>query len=221
MIRLINTIEISPLKYLRKEYDLPEISDYPDPEEWYRKWEEAASRLSIDFHAVQTDSYLVDIEKIDDENLEIILKKTLADIESDDFEDHILAFDGGVVLKEDHEVLIHPNCCGTIADIKQWQNIFEHSSPEWTGIWIGHPWILFKKENGEVLFSDYTDLNIEEITMVKTRFKVDEAELKAEFQKIIQQQIHFKNRIAGILKRMNIKDAEAFAELMTGIKYSE
>lgn len=38
MITLINVIEINPLLYTKDDFELPESSDYPDPEEWRFKW---------------------------------------------------------------------------------------------------------------------------------------------------------------------------------------
>ena len=217
-MKLINTIEVSPLKYSKKEYELPEISDYSDHNEWYRKWEETVSKLDLGFHTIQEDSYLVDIETIDDENLQMILEASLQEIDLEEFEDQIIAFNGGIVLKKDNQVLITPTCCGDIRNITEWERIFDNKSSNWSEIWIGHPWIFYKKENQKIYFSDYSELNIKEISDIKPIFEVDESELKIEFEKVKQHQINFKNRISKILKKMNFENAEKISELMTGIK---
>lgn len=217
MIELINAIEVSPLKYSKEEYELPEISDYPDAEEWYRKWEEAVSKLDLGFHTIQKDSYLVDIETIDDEDLQMILETNLQEIDLEEFEDQIIAFDGGIVLKDNGQVLIIPTCCGDIGNIKEWQQIFENKTSDWSEIWIGHPWIFYKKENGKIQFSDYSELNIKDVTDMKPIFEVDESELKIEFEKVKQHRINFKNRIAEVLEKMNFENSERMSELMTGI----
>ncbi|MGH1519976.1 hypothetical protein [Chryseobacterium sp. JK1] len=64
-MKLINTIEISPLRYSKEEFELPEISDYPNPEEWFTKWEEVVSQLNFNFETIEKRSYLVNIETID------------------------------------------------------------------------------------------------------------------------------------------------------------
>lgn len=81
MIKLINVIEISPLLYAKDDYELPETSDDPDPEEWFSRWEEAASQLNFNFKIIEKGSYLADIETIDDENLQMILEERLKDFE--------------------------------------------------------------------------------------------------------------------------------------------
>lgn len=218
MIKLINTIEVSPLKYSKEEYELPEASDYPDADDWYRKWEEVVSKLDLGFHTIKKDSYLVDIETIDDENLQMILETNLQEIDLEEFEDQIIAFDGGIVLKKNDQVLISPTCCGDIGNIKEWQKIFENKTSDWSEMWIGHPWIFYRKENGKVQFSDYSDLNLKEFIDIKPIFEIDESELKIELEKVKQHQIKFKNTISEILKKMKIDNAEKISELMTGVK---
>ena len=217
-MKLINTIEINPLQYSKEEFELPEVSEYPDPEEWFMKWEELASKLNFNFNCIEKGSHLVDIETIVDENLQIIVDAKVKDIEEDTEEgDFVMAFDGGITLKTDNEIVIRPTCCGDMSNTENWQNIFKNQSLEWTELWIGHPWVLYRKENGKISFSEYTEKNSSEPENIKILVEVDEAELKAELEKVIEYQINFKNRIAEMLKKMNIKNAERMAQLMAGV----
>lgn len=184
MIELINTIEVSPLKYSKKEYELPEASDYPDADDWYRKWEEVVSKLDLGFHNIKKDSYLVDIETIDEENLQMILETNLQEIDLEKFEDEVPIFDGGIVLTENDKILIEPNCCGDIGNINEWQRILDNKTSDWSDLWIGHPWIFYRKQNGKVQFSDYSDLNLKEFTDIKVIFEVDESNLRIELEKV-------------------------------------
>ncbi|MET3538833.1 hypothetical protein [Chryseobacterium limigenitum] len=217
-MELINVIEISPLKYSKEEYELPEVSDPPNPEVWYRKWVKAVSSIDLDFDTIDKDSYFVDIEDVDDRNLKIILEIDLQEIDLGDFEDQIMPFDGGIVLKKNDEILIKPTCCGDISNIKEWQRILENESKEWSDLWIGHPSVFYKKENGKIQFSDYSDLNLNEFLDIQPIFEIEESNLRIEFEKVKQQQIKFKNTISEILKKMKIDNAERISELMTGVK---
>jgi hypothetical protein len=216
-MKLINTIEISPLRYSKEEFELPEISDYPDHEEWFIKWKGAVSQLN--FKTIEKGSYLVDIETIDDETLKMIVEAKIEDMESEESEEDVfvMPFDGGIVLKIENDILIQPSCCCDISNIEDWKNIFKNPSSEWRDIWIGHPWVLYKTENGKVCFSEYTESNIEDIENIKIVAKVDESELKAELEKVIQHQINFKNRILSILKMMNYKYPEKVSQQLAGI----
>ncbi|MCX8531803.1 hypothetical protein [Chryseobacterium luquanense] len=217
MIKLINTIEVSPLKYSKEEYELPDASDYPDADDWYRKWEEVISKLDLGFHTIKKDSYLVDIETIDEENLQMILETDLQEIDLEKFEDEVPAFAGGIVLTQNDKILIVPSCCGNIGNIEEWQRILDNKTSDWSDLWIGHPWVFYRKQNGKVQFSDYSDLNLKEFTDIKVIFEVDESELKNELDKMKKHQIKFKHRITEILKKINVENSERISELMTGL----
>ncbi|MDW9382295.1 hypothetical protein [Chryseobacterium sp. JV558] len=219
-MKLINTIEISPLRYSKEEFELPEISDYPDHEEWFAKWEEAVSQLNFNFEAIEKGSYLTDIETIDDENLKMIVETKMEDTGPDESEEdrYVMAFDGGIVLKIEDKILIQPNCCGDISNIEDWKNIFNTPSSEWKDLWIGHPWVFYKRENGKICFSEYTESNIEDVENIKIVAEVEESELKAELEKVIMQQINLKNRIVSVLKTLNCKYPEKISKQLAGIK---
>ncbi|NIF07147.1 hypothetical protein F3J23_17120 [Chryseobacterium sp. Tr-659] len=218
-MKLINTIEISPLQYSKEDFELPEISDYPDPDDWFTKWEEAVSKLNFNFTTIEKGSCLVDIETIDDDNLQMILEVKLEDMDWNDPEvsDYVLAFDGGIALKINDKIPVHPNCCTDLSDIVNWRNIFTNPSSKWMQIWIGHPWVYSKRENGKVSFSEHTESEIEDFENIKIILEVDEAELRTELEKMMEQQINFKNRITAILKKKKIKNAEEISSLLAGV----
>ncbi|WP_083190182.1 hypothetical protein [Chryseobacterium artocarpi] len=220
MIQLINTIEINLFKYSDEDFEFPEFSDYLNHEEWFVKMMEVASQLNINVNTIQKGSFLVDIETIDDETLQVLVNQKLGEIDADDSEEDlcVLSFDGGVVFKNNNEFLIEPNCCSDLSNIQEWQAIFENETSEWKDIWIGHPWILYKRENGIISFSDYT----EECTIVPEnitiKFEIPEAVLTKELEKVKQHQINFNNRILNILEKENINNAEKISKFISGIK---
>lgn len=220
MTELINTIEINPLKYSKEDFELSGIADYPDPEEWFLKYTETASRLTLNCNEIRKGSNLVNIENIDDESLQMIVAAKLTEVEFNAPEERgfVLSFDGGIVVKKEDEVLIEPSCCGDLENIENWEKVLEKRSSGWTEIWIGHPWIFYKKENGIISFSDYTEANMNEVKDLKTKFDVKESVFQAGLEKVIHHQIRFKNRILNILKNMNIDNAETISEFMSGIK---
>ncbi|BAP29984.1 uncharacterized protein CHSO_0947 [Chryseobacterium sp. StRB126] len=220
MIELINTIEINPLKYSKEDFKLPQLADYPDPEELFLKWTETASRLTTNCNEFRKGSHLVNIRTIDDESLQIIVAAKLTEVEFDAPEEmgFVLSFDGGIVLKKEDEVLILPSCCGDIENIENWEKVIDNRSSEWAEMWIGHPWVFYKREKGVISFSDYTEANINDVKDVKIKFDIEESEFKDELDKVMYHQTHFKNRISDILKKMNIDNAERISAFMSGIK---
>lgn len=222
MITLVNVIEVSPLtypKYPGEEYEFPSAENYPDSDEWFEKWEEVASKLNFNFKPIEKGSRWVDIETLDDGNLKMILEAKLADRDPDDPDEgeFMLAFDGGVALQQDNQIHIHPNCCGDMSDIQNWKNIFDTHTSDWTLLWIGHPWVLYKRENGKISFSDYTESNADELENIKTVVEIGEQELKTEWEKVVERQINFKNRILMMLKEMDIQNEENISRMLSGI----
>ena len=218
MITLVNVIELSSLLYAEDDFELPKISDYPDPEEWYSKWGEVASKFNFNFKIIEKGSTLADIETMDDENLQMLIEARLEDREDDPDEGcFVLAFDGGIALEKDNKIYIRPMCCSDMSDLKNWQDLLTNSSAEWKTLWIGHPWVLYRKENGKISFSEYTESNEIDPANIKILVEVDESELRAEFEKVLQRQTDFKNRVLNILKKINAENPERMAELLTGM----
>ncbi|ANF49869.1 hypothetical protein A0O34_04645 [Chryseobacterium glaciei] len=201
MIKLFNVIEICPFKYSKEEYELPELVDPRSSEDLYERWQKAIATLNLDLNPIKRGSYFVDIETVDDENLKIILKVIFEDIEIEG-NDFLASFNRGLILTENDEVLIEPTCCSDLENLKDWQYIFENNSSEWSKLWIGHPWIFYKKENGKIQFSDYTEYMLSELENIESVFEVDESDLKTEINKMKERQINFNNRVINILKEI-------------------
>lgn len=200
MIKLFNVIEINLFKYSQEDYEIPELSDSSSSEERDDRWQKAISTLDLNLKLIEEDSYFVDIETIDDENLKIILKIVFDDRDIDiEEENYLMLFDGGILLKKDNQLLLQPQCCADLEDIKNWEYIFENSSSDWSQLWIGHPWIFYKKENGKIQFSDYTEDLLNEWENRQSVFEVDELDLQIEINKIKERQIHFNNRVIKLL----------------------
>jgi hypothetical protein len=218
-MELINTIEISPYDYVKGEYESPEGSRSESADEWNQFWLKCISDQHLgNLKAIKKGSYLVDINLINGNELEEIIKKELEDVELDFFEDQIGRLSGGIVIKDDNVFCIEPQCCGDIEGTKEWEDIFAAQSYCWNQLWVGHPWIFYKRNNGMVEFSDYTELSLEEFKEIKSVFKVSEVELKHQIEKIRKEQNEFELKILKILNKMEIPNAERISKLMTGNK---
>jgi hypothetical protein len=204
MIQLFNVIEINPFRYSTKEYELPELSDSPSSEALHQRWQKAITTLNLNLTPIKKGSYFVDIETVDNENLKIILKVVFNDIETED-EDYLMLFNGGLILKKDDEILLEPTCCVDLADLKEWEYIFENDSLEWSQLWIGHPYVFYRKNESKIEFSEYTELMLSELENIQYVFDIDESELKTEVNKMKTQQINFNNRVIELLKETKDK----------------
>lgn len=201
MIQLFNVIEIDPFRYSKEEYELPELVDLSNSEDLHERWQKALATLNLDLNPIKKGSYFVDIETVDDKNLKIILKVIFKDVEIEGT-DFLASFNGGLILTENDEILLQPTCCSDLENLKDWQHIFENNSSEWSQLWIGHPWVFYKKDNGKIQFSDYTEYMLNELENIQSVFEVDESDLKTEVNKMKTRQINFNHRVIELLKEM-------------------
>lgn len=216
-MKLINTIEVSPFDYAINEYKSPNGSSKDLPEEWDEFWKKCLSDKNIkNLESIKKGSFLVDITSIKLFELEVIIKNELKDIDLKDYEEQIGRICGGIAIKIGNEFLIEPTCCGDIGNIQEWQSIFEDGNDNWQELWIGHPWVFYKKTGGEIEFSDYYESNLENLQEVKSILKVQGSELKEKLKIIKEEQVEFENKIRVILKKMEIEHSKQIAKLMTG-----
>lgn len=201
MIQLFNVIEINPFKYFKEDDEIPELSDSPSAKDLDERWRKTVSTVGLNLKPIQEGSHFVDIETVDDENLKIILKIIFKNVETED-EGYLMFFNGGLILKKDGEILLEPTCCVDLADLKEWEYIFENNSSEWSQLWIGHPYVFYRRHEGKVQFSDYTDCLLTELKNIQSVFEVDESDLKVETNKIKTRQLYFNNRVSKLLKEI-------------------
>ncbi len=216
-IQLLIAIEISPYDYADAEYEYPTGSSSQFPDEWNEFWIRCLSDRNLGgLCAIGKGSYLVDIETIKDAELEEIVSNELKEVEWKDFEEQVHRISGGIVVKENDVSRIEPMCCGDLVNIQEWMGIFEAKPNDWTQLWIGHPWLYYKRENGMVAFSDYTDSTPADFSGLEVHFQFSEEEFKQELQKIAGQLKRFELRIRAILDKMGMLNADRIAKLMTG-----
>lgn len=215
-MELINTIELDPYGYAVSFYEYPDGSSLELPEEWNKFWLKCISDKGLDsLKAIKKGSYLVDIETIGDQELEIILRKELMEIDLANAEDEVGRLSGGIVVREHEQFLIEPTCCGDLGNLKEWERIFENESTDWTLLWIGHSWIFYKRKNRKIKFSNYTNLNNYDNKLIKEIAEYSEKSLHKELIKIQKQQYKFERRICQTFSNIKISNNELIAKIMT------
>lgn len=216
-LELLNTIEIDPYDYSEREYESPSRILKDSPDEWDNFWRKCISDKELgSLIAIEKGSYLVDITSIGDNELMQIVKNQLKDVDLEEYEEQVGQILGGIVVKTDDEFLIEPTCCGDIGNIREWESIFEAECNKWKTLWIGHPWIFYRRGNGIIELSDYSDSNFEDLKEVIILTQVLEKDLKHKLQKIKEQQIEFEKRIQLCLINLEIPNSSEIAKLLTG-----
>ncbi|CAL2106377.1 conserved hypothetical protein [Tenacibaculum sp. 190524A02b] len=216
-MELLNTIEIEPWDYTENEYEFPNISRDKSPEKWSEFWYKCISDSKLqDFKPVELGSYLVDIESVKDSELKIILKNKLNEVDLSNYQEYVGQIVGGIVIKNKGKVIIEPTCCGDLSNIQNWEEIEKTELNKWTQLWVGHPWLFYKRNNDTVSFSEYTDFSLEDFKGMSEKFKLSEKELFAEIRSVRKGLNRFENRIKKALIEMGIENSDKIAKLMTG-----
>jgi len=211
----IIALEISPYSFAKKEYKLPKGTKLEKPSEWNDFWKKCLSDSPLkELYAVELGSYFVNIKDITDVQLSIIIDKELEDINMENFKEEVSAFEGGLVIKKENEVLLTPSCCGDLTNFQEWFGIEKSANFDWQQIWIGHPWIFYRKgEKVNVIeFSNLSNDNeLKENTIPP--FCIPSNLLFKELRTIYKEKTLFEQRLLTILKRKNIKNADSLAKL--------
>ena len=214
-MQLIYTIEITPYSFANDKYDMPNGGSRELPEEWYQYWKNCLAEKNLGrLEPIRKTSHLVNIETINDDELEEILKHEFRDMES--IVEDVCKMDGGIALIENNELYIEPQCCGDLANIREWENIFNSEENSWHQIWIGHPWVCYRKNNGRIEFSVYIEPAQTYPDDYEVLVTVSESDLQTEIIKIRQLHNDFEHRIRKTLDKMGIADSEAISKILTG-----
>ena len=218
-MKLLNTIEIEPWDYTENEYESPSVSMAENPKAWSDFWYKCISDSNLqNLRPIELGSYLVDINNIGDAELKTILKKELKDVDLSDFQKYVGQIIGGIVIVENDKIIIEPTCCGDISDIQNWEEIENAELERWNQLWLGHPWIFYKRTKNHITFSDYTDYNLEDFKDISEKYKFSEQKLLSEIKSSRNNQIGFEKRVSKILAELKVDNANDIAKLMTGNK---
>lgn len=179
MITLTPVIEFSPVDY--SDRPSPAAPGNQDVAAWQQWWRDSLADAGIT-ELEEVGTWSVHITEITrPETLATLLRTKLkqheihTQIASFDDLQPLRSFYGGYVLQTD-AASIYPNCCGTLADLSEWETAANRREPTWLSIWIGHPWVYCRYRAPLLEFTAPTEKNAED---VEPAFTVDPAALSA------------------------------------------
>ena len=66
--------------------------------------------------------------------------------------------DCGIALLHDGAAVVLPQCCTDFGGLQSWREPLEDDHDEgWQMLWIGHPWINWKRDGDQVLLTDFCE----------------------------------------------------------------
>ncbi|MGB1242325.1 MAG: hypothetical protein ACPG49_07380 [Chitinophagales bacterium] len=164
-IHLHAVLQFSPSDFDALNYPF-EDCNY-SPERKYNYWKKILSSNGLpNLEPMEKGFEYVKVSEIDDESLETLVKLNLVDISEyrcsvEDLEEETgetesegispTSFGGGVVMTSQDKMVITPQCCYSLQDYKEWTRIKPNNGFQL--IWIGHPWMYYKTQGDNILFT--------------------------------------------------------------------
>jgi hypothetical protein len=175
MLKLIPVVEFEPGFFQSDDRENPIFSNKDTPQDWTEYWENSLADSGIIGIAPYWEcSYFVEVSQLTPEIVKILLEKRYENsVESNDF----YSLSGGYVLEEGTTFLSTPHCCGSLRDIREWEDGSNWTSMDEMYLWIGHPQLVVSSIDSQHLkiTETYEDNRSED----PETFTVDRNELKA------------------------------------------
>ena len=157
-LELVPVIELAPSRFSSGTRPLPSGSRGEMPGEWGRYWSESLADSGITgLRSLRPGSWHVPTSHlVDAPTLEKILRAIMRDrggLEALSDPDTVFVLDGGLALRCDTEVLVEPTCCSDLGNLTDWREAAGYRGMEWTLLWIGHPWLSVRSEDGLLVLS--------------------------------------------------------------------
>jgi len=157
-LQLVPVVRFEPARFSREARDAPIVFARDDPLAWHRYWKDSLADAHIDdIEPVYPGSWWVATRTLTDRTLHVLLHELLLEHqESVDVEEIESLFGGYALLHEDTVVVEH-TCCTDFGDIAEWEHAATYRGVEWRDVWIGHPQIYVRFDEGRLLLSDPQD----------------------------------------------------------------
>lgn len=165
-MQTLSNITLHPVLHLTTfDFDEPFWHGKPEKEGKYDYWKRILSENGYPkLEPIEKGMDYIPINTIDEPSLEGLVKWFLSDIdyscstsktdeedEAEEEEDLPTSLGGGVILTSHDQIFITPQCCTSLQDHQEWLDIAQ--SDTFKFIWLGHPWIYYKTEGENILFT--------------------------------------------------------------------
>lgn len=118
---------------------------------------------------------------------------------------------GGLALRSGGDVLVEPACCGDLANLSEWWGAAACRQPEWKMVWVGHPWVSVRFEDGRLVFSEP-----HESDAPTARWSVPPGELGRAVAAVAAELDGFARKLRSAPGDMGVADAGVVARTLAG-----
>lgn len=158
-VALEPVIELEPSRFARQKHAYPDRSGAEVPDEWERYWSTSLADAGIvGLTPIRPASWHVATREFTDLS---ILQKVLSDLISgwggtanllDPECSPVL--NGGFAVISEGDVVLEPMCCCDLGNLADWREAASCRSADWQMLWIGHPWVSVRFDEGLLMISD-------------------------------------------------------------------
>jgi hypothetical protein len=152
-------VELEPTRFATRTRSSPDASGEEAPAEWDQYWRASLADASIvGLTPVRPGSWHVPTRQLTDA---VVTEKVVRGVIEGWGEYAALVgpdadpvLDGGLVLFAEQRVILEPACCGDLRNVADWRAAAAHRGSDWQTLWIGHPWVSVRFDEGRLLLSD-------------------------------------------------------------------
>jgi hypothetical protein len=126
--------------------------------------------------------------------------------------DCIPYLDGGMMLCSGDDILVGPGCCADLSNLASWREAAVYLGAEWHMVWIGHPWISIRYDEGSLLLSER-----HESDAPVPRWALSPDDLSRAVAKAESELVEFAKRLQAALETLGASDAGFLAKRLAGL----
>lgn len=216
-VALVPAVELEPGKFATRERPLPAGTGRDVPEEWTRYWlDSLADSGVVGLTPLWPASWLVTTRQLTGGE---VLGRVLSAIVREwggpaafSDPDGKPVLDGGLALCRDGEVLVAPTCCGDLGNLSEWRDAAAYRQTEWKMVWVGHPWVSVRFDEGRLVFSEP-----HESDAPTARWSVRPEELHRAVAAAEAELEDFARRLRTVLGDMGVAEAGLAARKLAGL----
>jgi hypothetical protein len=121
---------------------------------------------------------------------------------------------GGLALCSGGEVLVKPACCGDLGNLSEWREAAAYRQSDWRIVWVGHPWVAVRFEDGRLLVSEPHEHGTAN-AMARWSIKPDELGFAVAAAEVELDE--FANRLQQVLADMRVPEASLVSRKLAGL----
>ena len=208
-IKLNLILELNPWDFTEDPYPYDKDNTIENRYKW---WKHVMTSVGINQIEPISKSNYVNTNSISNSDLMIILKDHMERNGPGEYSDSMSPLYGGVLLLNNDEIMISPNCCTDMVDHYQWLEIEPTKIPK--QIWIGHPWIFYKTEGTEIIFSNFVEKNSEDLLPEDLILKGSLNQILEEAEKLKEYVSNFETQVRNCLTEIGHEKPGAMAKCL-------